>query len=172
MKLIFRLSVVLCAYATPIIASADEFTQLTERLKLLAKRAEVTAAELSLENERVKVAKARETAAGHLKKAAEDTAAAEAAAVKQAPNIKINSANLIRVIGQSRYCDATSFLRYNCHRTSKCGDAPNDTTLDADVCGLPGSADLPLLLEVNYSCGTVQKNETFPYGTKAYLVCE
>lgn len=34
----------------------------------------------------------------------------EAAAVKQASNIKINSANLIRVVGQSRYCDAASFF--------------------------------------------------------------
>ncbi|MEH6738492.1 MAG: hypothetical protein V7695_08090 [Sulfitobacter sp.] len=121
---------------------------------------EVAAAELSIENERIKVAKARETAAS------------EAAAVKQAPNIKINSANLIRVVSQSRYCDAASFLRYNCHRTPKSGDAPNDTTLDADVCGLPGSADMPLLLEVNYCCGTAQKNDTFPYRIKAYLVCE
>jgi hypothetical protein len=59
---------------------------------------EVAAAELSIENERVKVAKARETATS------------EAAAVKQASNIKINSANLIRVVGQSRYCDAASFF--------------------------------------------------------------
>lgn len=170
--MIVRLIVIATLGALPVHSSADEFADLAEKLKLIGKRAEVVAAELELENERVKIAKAKETAAGHLKKAAQDKAATEIAAQKPSPNIKINAATLVRIVDQTQFCNATAFMRYHCHRTSKCGDEPHDTTLDADVCGAPRSSDLPLLLEVNYSCGTVQKNETFPYGTKAYLVCE
>ncbi|MGR3496940.1 hypothetical protein [Citreimonas sp.] len=148
--------------------TADEITEIDRQLTLEAKRLELLLAqeklldkELDLANTRKSIAEARKAAA---------TSAAEAEAAQRLtglPNIEINAATITVANDPSRFCFAKDFLVYRCHRQFDCPEF----TVDDALCALPGGADEPMLLKVNFSCGTQQRDRSFPVGSTAWITC-
>ena len=161
------MSLVLCFIACP--TFADEIVELEKRLQLATKRLKVQAEEAKLIAEELKLAAQRKTIAEHRRDAAKAEAEAEATLrLMGLPNIKVNLGSIEVTKEPVRRCEATDFLRYTCHRTHSCPAF----IVDNKLCPLPGGEDEPMVLKVNFSCGTQIRNQTIPVGQTAYISCK
>lgn len=153
----------------PTLAVADEFADLEKRLQLATKRLQVQAEEAKLVAEELKLAAQQKTIAEHRRDAAKAQADAESnARLMGLPNIEVHVGTIEVTKEPQRKCIATDFLRYTCHRTHSCPPF----AVDNKICALPGGEDEPMVLKVNFSCGTQVRDQTIPVGQMAYITCK
>lgn len=157
----------LTCFALPL--EADEFADLEKRLQLATKRLQVQAEEAKLVEAELELSKVQKAIAENRRDAAK--AAAEAEEANRSiglPNIEVHAGSIEVARDPQRRCFATDFLRYTCHKTHSCPTF----TVDGKLCPLPGGEDEPMVLKVNFSCGTQIRNQTIPVGQIAYISCK
>ena len=147
----------------------DVITKAEEQTKVLAAQKSILLLRKELIDLDLKIANVEKSIAAARLKTAQDLTSAEAAErLRKIPSIIINAGQIYQISETIRRCDATAFLRYTCHRTADCPSFD----VDEKICGVPAVNNQPMLLEVNYSCGTQQRTNVFPYGSKAYITCK
>ncbi|WP_136439276.1 hypothetical protein [Pacificoceanicola onchidii] len=166
------MKVVLTALALGILAApalGDELRDLEKRLELLTAREAVLKKEKEVEGLREDIAELRSKSANFRKQEAERLRDARAVERLDAvPTIVINMGTIASARYPDKFCNATPFLQYKCHALKDCPEF----TVDGDICPLPGGETEPMVLTVNYSCGTSQRDLTFPVGAKAWISCK
>ena len=156
--------------------------ELAEQYRQISNQLTVETLRNSLDEKRKANALLQQQTATALKTAAEARQAAAVAqskaelAARKYPDIKVNIARVFQISNPQRFCDATYFVEWKCHR----GD-PNATPpvsadkcsfpVDATICGKPAQTGQQMMIEVQYSCGTNIRDARFPFATTAYLTC-
>lgn len=154
---------------------ADEYRRLTSELALEQARLEVLNARQANANLERQIGMALQQAAEARRDAERAIAEGELAA-RRFPDIVVNSAYIFRVHDNDVLCDATNFLRYQCHQGGPAGESlPHscsfDVTAESRICLLPADRDEPMMLEVQFSCGTDQRDNLFRFGEAATITC-
>lgn len=148
---------------------ADEITKAEETIKTLEAQKRVLLLKKELVELNLDIATTEESISKKRRAIAVEVAATEEAKrLIGLPEMIINFGRISQVSDKQRYCDATSFLKYTCHKTASCPVFEVDDSL----CGKPSINNEHMMLEVNYSCGTEQRSDLIPFGANAYLSCK